>query len=220
MPISKYDTVSGALIANNVFYFTGTARNVLGGRKAREPSTSEAQKVLFQNNMYLNLNNLPSGYSDAQMIVGIPSFLNADGTNGIDFTPSNTGLMKNKSIQITNLPGDGTGLGSGFPVDKDFLGKPVLGVPDLGAIRINAANDRNTAIHNQFKVYPALTRDIVRIESILNELSEYAIVDFLGKKVKSGSFMGSCEIDLSEFPASVYFVIINNQPGTVKFIKY
>jgi hypothetical protein len=46
-------------------------------------------------------------------------------------------LVKNKGIDITTIPGDDVGLFVGLKVMEDFLGNPIKGQPDLGAIAVD-----------------------------------------------------------------------------------
>ena len=46
--------------------------------------------------------------------------------------------FKDKGIVIPKLPGDSIGLRKGLEVNEDFLGRPINGAPDIGAIEIGS----------------------------------------------------------------------------------
>ena len=53
-----------------------------------------------------------------------------------DYTPTNIELIKNKGLEIPNIPNDKKGLYVGIKVTKDILGNTISGLPDMGAIEL------------------------------------------------------------------------------------
>ena len=56
--------------------------------------------------------------------------------NPEDYIPHNIELIRDQGIHIEKLAGDDVGLRIGLDVKEDFLGFPIIGKPDLGAIEI------------------------------------------------------------------------------------
>ncbi len=70
-----------------------------------------------------------------------PQFGNADFSNinalNIDnYVPQNKNLVKNQGIQIEKIPNDSIGLIYDLQVEKDIMGNPIQGKPDIGAIEM------------------------------------------------------------------------------------
>jgi len=78
-----------------------------------------------------------NGCKDIRMIVGDVRFRKPGGFDPADYIPQNTGLIKDQGIEIPLLQGDDVGLRIGLKVTADFLGNPIVGKPDIGAIEIN-----------------------------------------------------------------------------------
>jgi hypothetical protein len=130
-------TVKGTFIANNIFHIMGSSKEIAVFQSEREP-VSKPENIIFKNNLYLKNSNFPSGMlvDDSQKIIGDAGFKKSGGVEAIDYIPSNRKLIQNKSIAITNIPGDEKGLSLGFEVQKDFFGNPIVDTPDLGAAEI------------------------------------------------------------------------------------
>ncbi|WP_281612772.1 right-handed parallel beta-helix repeat-containing protein [Flammeovirga sp. SubArs3] len=129
----------GVLIANNIFYFEGESKQVLGDQyKPEEEGEVLVENIVFKNNLYLKKENWPveSPITDSQPEFGNPQFKNKNGNLPTDFMPTNSALVKNKGIEIEKIPGDKKGLYIGEKVDKDILGNPIKDAPDLGAIEM------------------------------------------------------------------------------------
>jgi hypothetical protein len=136
---SLANTTDGILIANNIFYILGETLSVPvheGEPTLRD--SSPISNVVFTNNLYENANILPESLpiKDNNPFIGNPEFRNAGGVNPYDYIPGNTSNVKNKGIEIKKLPGDEIGLFRGLKVETDFLGNPIKGLPDIGAIEI------------------------------------------------------------------------------------
>jgi hypothetical protein len=130
---------SGVLIANNIFYIEGESQAVKGDQyKPETEGESRMENIVFKNNLYLKTNNWPEKVfiQDSQPIYGNPKYKNPGGTRAEDYIPQNSELIKDKGINIMNIPGDEIGLTVGLKVIKDFFGNPVQNLPDIGAIEI------------------------------------------------------------------------------------
>ena len=130
-------TIDGILIANNIFHVTGQTIAVSDG--SANSGEQEIPNVVFKNNLYENAQVLPQDLviKDEQPIVGNPQFKDAGGLTIGDYIPANASLVKDKGIEITNIPGDPVGLTIGLAVETDILGNPIKGAPDMGAIEMN-----------------------------------------------------------------------------------
>ena len=132
-------TTDGILIANNIFHILGPTRNVYGDQDERkEPAGAEVRNVIFKNNLYCRAGILPASLpiGDSSMIIGNAKFARPGGVNPEDYVPAAKALVQNKGIVIEKLPGDAIGLNIGLAAPHDFLGNPIAGLPDLGAIEI------------------------------------------------------------------------------------
>ena len=132
-------TIDGVLIANNIFHILGPRENVHGDQDDRqEPAGAEIRNVVFRNNLYCRADLLPPSLPirDSGMIVGDAKFVRPGGFDPADYIPTAKGLVQNKGIVIDKLPGDAIGLKLGLAATTDFFGKPIVGLPDLGAIEM------------------------------------------------------------------------------------
>jgi len=132
-------TAEGVLIANNIFYLQGAARMVAGDQlRVDQRSTAALQRVDFANNAFLRADNWPAdaGIQDVAPLLGDPGFANPGGLRAADYVPRNAALVKDRGIRVSALPDDPVGLRVGLDVAVDFLGNPVVGAPDLGAIEL------------------------------------------------------------------------------------
>lgn len=130
---------SGVFIANNIFYIEGQSKAVLGDQYTPEKAgESQVKNIVFENNLYRTDSNWPENVliQDRGIIVGNPEFSKNGGLELLNYIPENTKLISNKGIPITKIPGDDIGLRIGLNVEKDILGNPISGLPDLGAIEL------------------------------------------------------------------------------------
>ena len=130
---------SGALLMNNIFYIEGKSKAVLGDQyKPQEAGEAIIDNVIFKNNLFLKAENWPKDVliHDEAPVFGNPEFVNAGGKKIIDYTPTNVKWIKNKGIEIPRISGDKKGLFTGIKMNKDILGNPINGLPDMGAIEL------------------------------------------------------------------------------------
>jgi hypothetical protein len=126
----------GILIANNIFHLEGPSELVAGDQyKPDDESVSEMERVFFENNLFLNETNWPTGImiQDSKPLFGSAEFKNPGGMKPEDYIPQNKELIP-KGIRISLLPNDEFGLMNGLNMHTDFLGNPIMGSPSLGAI--------------------------------------------------------------------------------------
>jgi len=128
----------GVLIANNIFYFEGAAQMVAGDQKKIEVDADGIPNVVFKNNLFVRSDIWPANFplQDAAPITGDPGYKNKGGLQLKDYMPANKKLIVNKGIVIQPIPNDSIGLRIGLKVEKDILGNPVKGQPDMGAIEM------------------------------------------------------------------------------------
>ena len=127
------DSADGVLMANNIFYLLGGT-----GVYPANKSSFTAKNVVFTHNLFTSKNLMPSIFpQDSNPFYGNPEYANPGGFEPQDYIPGNVALIKDKGMKIEKLPGDSIGLKIGLEVETDFLGNPVDGLPDLGAIEID-----------------------------------------------------------------------------------
>lgn len=132
-------TAEGVLIANNIFCIRGLTQMVEGDQfSADRAAERPLNDVVFENNLFLRADNWPAavGIHDRAPLIGDPMLANAGGLKLEDYLPGNSALVKNRGVRIAKIPGDKTGLTVGFGVERDILGRPIVGLPDLGAIEL------------------------------------------------------------------------------------
>lgn len=132
-------TARGVLIANNIFYIKGRSAAVVGDQnRADSGQAAVLPNVVFQNNLFLRADNWPgdSALQDQSPLIGDPEFAHGGGLRLADYVPRNASLVRNRGIAIPRLPQDEAGLLSGLQVERDILGEPIVGLPDLGAIEL------------------------------------------------------------------------------------
>lgn len=133
-------STDGLLVANNIFHILGTTVNVLDDQdKRKDKRAPNIPRSFVGHNIYSSDSVLPGKlpFVDAGMIIGDVGFRKPGGLDAADYTPQNTKLVKDQGIEIPVLKGDATGLRIGLKVTRDFLGNPIVGNPDIGAIEVN-----------------------------------------------------------------------------------
>ena len=137
MAVAK--VAEGALIANNIFYIEGQSKAVLGDQyQPQDEGTADIPNVVFKNNLFLREGNWPKDVmiQDEAPVFGNPKFKKPGGKNKEDYLPKNKNLVKNKGIEINEIPNDKIGLYVGLKVTTDILGYPIKDAPDMGAIEL------------------------------------------------------------------------------------
>ena len=132
-------TAEGVLIANHIFHLRGRSQMVKGDQLSADHAADRPlPRVFFENNLFLRADNWPAavGITDRAPLLGDPDFRRAGGWSVADYTPRNTALVKNRGVPIAKIPGDDIGLTVGLAVEHDILGRPIVGLPDLGAIEL------------------------------------------------------------------------------------
>jgi hypothetical protein len=140
--IAISSSAEGLLIANNIFCLESAAMLVAGDQKKQETDNGKVPNVVFTNNLFLRPDNWPAdGYlKDIHPFWGNPEFKIAGGYLLEDYVASAAGMITDRGISILPIPGDTIGLRIGLLVDKDILGNPITGLPDLGAIELKEKN--------------------------------------------------------------------------------
>jgi hypothetical protein len=142
-------TARGVLIANNIFCIVGRSESVLGDQnKADSDLSVPFQNVVFQNNLFLRRDNWPADLllQDQAPIVGEPGFQKGGGLSLESYIPSNAALVKNHGVDVSLIPGDTVGLAGGLKMDRDILGRPIVGDPDLGAIEMSKQGNQELGL--------------------------------------------------------------------------
>ena len=133
----------GAVVANNIFHIMGDSKLVKGDQYIPENKHDKVKldNFIFENNLFLRQGNWPKDVlvQDNSPLYGDAQFKNAGGFNVEDYTPTNLALIQDKGIEIPQIPGDKHGLIVGLKAQKDILGNPIQGKPDLGAIEIQTS---------------------------------------------------------------------------------
>jgi hypothetical protein len=137
-------TTAGLLVANNIFHIMGTTRDVLGDQEWRKKEiVDRIDRAVVRNNVFLWEDMLPDSlpFDNLDPIVGDVDFANPGGFKAEDYIPRNADLVKDTGIVIEKLPGDEKGLKTGLKVATDFLGNPIHGRPDIGAIEMQPGDN-------------------------------------------------------------------------------
>jgi len=132
-------TTQGLLIANNIFHLQGESLNVSGDQEGRvEASTFSIPRAVMENNLFLSAAAKPPGLPvhDLHTLIGDAAFRKPGGAEAADYTPGRRDLVRDRGRVITRVPGDEIGLRRGLQVERDILGRPIRGKPDLGAIEM------------------------------------------------------------------------------------
>ncbi|NQY36067.1 MAG: right-handed parallel beta-helix repeat-containing protein [Alteromonadaceae bacterium] len=131
----------GAVVANNIFHIMGNSKLVAGDQYVPENKKDKVKldNFIFENNLFLKQSNWPKEVlvQDNSPIYGDAKFVNPGGFNIEDYTPTNLALVQDKGIEIPTIIGDKIGLIVGLKAEKDILGNPIQGKPDLGAIEVS-----------------------------------------------------------------------------------
>ncbi|MEX0274811.1 MAG: right-handed parallel beta-helix repeat-containing protein [Flavobacteriaceae bacterium] len=130
----------GVLIANNIFHIEGDSKMVKGDQYNPETDGEwKVSDVFFQNNLFLTTKSWPSEQrlQDGMPLYGTVEFANLGGMDIVDYRPVNKEMVVDKGIEIPKLEKDSLGLAYGLAMEKDILGNPIDGLPDLGAIEMN-----------------------------------------------------------------------------------
>lgn len=131
------EMVDGLVIANNVFHVLGETIDVhTAWNDKLDNDDAKPTDIQFSNNLYLNEATIPETLyiQDESPIFGDAGFVLPGSFDPEDYVPMNGALIQDQGIVITKLPNDSIGLSLGLEVTVDFLGQPIVGLPDLGAI--------------------------------------------------------------------------------------
>lgn len=131
--------IDGIFVANNIFHVLGSSFDAhTWWWNWIDAADAEPSNVVFMNNVYQRTDTLPPTLNimDTEPIYGDSGFLNPGSSEPQDYVPANVDLIKDEGIEVTNLPGDGIGLHTGLAVTIDYLGNPIVGPPDIGAIEM------------------------------------------------------------------------------------
>jgi hypothetical protein len=132
-------STAGLLVANNIFHILGETVNVLDDQDKRaDKRVAEIKRTIVRSNLYISGGVLPEylPFKDETMFIGDAGFRRPGGLDPADYTPGNIAAVKDRGIEIPKLPGDEKGLMGGLKVETDFLGNPIVGLPDIGAIEV------------------------------------------------------------------------------------
>ncbi|MCA0892142.1 right-handed parallel beta-helix repeat-containing protein [Microbulbifer agarilyticus] len=139
--IAVTKVAEGALIANNIFHIVGDSKVVQGDQYVPENNgdTLNLKNIVFKNNLFLKSDNWPEQVliQDSAPLIGNAEFSQPGGLRIADYAPTNTVMVEDRGIDIPRIPGDENGLIVGLKVEKDILGNPIVGKPDMGAIEVS-----------------------------------------------------------------------------------
>ena len=124
------NTTNKLWIANNIIYMKGGIKSVLGDQyRAEKKGESQAKGVMVCNNLFVDVEdwNKAVEFASKNSFSGNPDFKNEGGMCPKDYIPMNNAAVKDRGVEIPLTGGI-------EPLGRDFLGNPVVGKPDLGAI--------------------------------------------------------------------------------------
>lgn len=133
-------TTEGLIIANNIFVIEGAKVEVVGDQDfRREAKVDQIPRALVSHNLFLAAGGrfpetLP--ITEVNPVTGNPRLARPGGFGPADHAPRNARLVRDQGMVIEPLPGDTDGFALGLTVATDFLGNPIVGRPDLGAIEL------------------------------------------------------------------------------------
>lgn len=141
------DTTSNVLVANNLFYVEGEAKNGTPKWWGKYPEGIE-DGIYWTNNLYQRKGIFPSDwpFTEQQPMVKNPRLANAGGLTAEDYIPAAKSPVINRGMEITKIPGDEVGLKMGLAVESDYFGNPIVGRPDVGAVEVS---DNSAAENSQ-----------------------------------------------------------------------
>jgi hypothetical protein len=128
-------TLSGVLVANNIFWIEGTARDLMEEPWKKKTYANQSPTDVFLRN---NIAPIALPVGKAPVVTGAstanPGFRNPGGLDPADYLAAGE-AVRGRGVRIENLPGDRVGLVSGLAVETDFFGNRVSNQsPDIGAI--------------------------------------------------------------------------------------
>jgi len=86
-------------------------------------------------------------------------------------------------------------------------------INDGGTRRDESLATSNISSKNQIEIYPSLVKDNIHIKTFLNELCYVKIVDMNGNLVQNSTINGIAQIDMQQFAAGSYSVVVSNLSG-------
>jgi hypothetical protein len=136
-----HGSAKGALIANNIFHLEGPVSDRISGWRTASGWTQRytqetIDSIVFENNYYNTAGSLPDHLPFAQNtpIIGGITFVGAGGLEAEDYRVLNADTIADKGIFLQPIEGDSIGIAGGLAMAEDYMGTPVLGSPDLGAL--------------------------------------------------------------------------------------
>lgn len=130
-------------------------------------------------------------------IWGNPLFINVQQQN---FRIQPNSPAKNYSYPSTIVDSD----------ELDYYGNPrIIGILDCGAAEEGVVSSIKETTPNDYSVFPNPFNDHIFIHGVTERIY-YSLFNTLGKEIKEGIVFGSEMIDLSGFPAGLYFLRLNS----------
>ena len=126
------DTISGLLVANNIFHISGSAMIPKVSRYLNTVKPGNEEGIIWQNNLYIHESILPDGYQDTKAKIGNPHFNLKDLSFPESFIPHKSKCMA--GLRIEELPSSGLELRIPLKVRHDFFGRKIK-KPFMGAVR-------------------------------------------------------------------------------------
>jgi hypothetical protein len=136
----------GALVANNLFYITGSAADISGDWLKED---EDHENIIVDNNRtVINGGVLPSNINQSiddnwawdiflNNFAIDPMTPNPGGLEAMDYFPQNQSVIQDQGIDLYLIPGDLFGVQGGFVPSGDYNGQPIILKPDIGAFEIN-----------------------------------------------------------------------------------
>lgn len=132
-------SAQGVLVANNIFHVVGPAKRVASDQaKIEGTETRDIERAVVTNNLFLRTDTWPEnlGLPNDAPLFGDAGFAQPGGDRPVDYVPGNIALVQDRGVVLAPIPGDALGLAIGLQVTEDILGRPIVGMPDLGAIEL------------------------------------------------------------------------------------
>jgi hypothetical protein len=130
-------TTDGLLVANNIFHLEGeTVALGVPRENDRGAKLPPPARAVFRNNLFLRPSSMPQ-FLPVRMTRNMfdnPGFLQPGGIAPEDYVAAHGAVIRDRGIRVERMPGDAVGVRRGLDAEVDFLGNPIVGPPDLGAI--------------------------------------------------------------------------------------
>ncbi len=168
-----------------------------------------------------NYHNSITINSDNDLIIGMGNYKDASGKGGVSFVSNEPYLIPyNIIMPYTKIAKVSLDENENLWLATYIYFYPETPFPELIVAVVNCDKIRYTSVNNSMQkafIYPNPTQDVLNLTNIPDGAIDYEIVNQYGVRQLKGFV--SEQIDVSQLPAGIYFLKLNNQTTPIKFIK-